>query len=191
MQNEKHNRMKYHEMWYFAKIIPKTVASDDNTNPSKAVAACKQQEKKEKRNPVKSTEVCRQSHILLAIRNFGRAQRVQSRQTGIKTVEQARKRISLQFGSAARGRDLVVEQRGQEIRVVLARHLAGEVAGRKLELVALGALLGELVGLLLEELEGVALVDLLALRGADAVARPLPELAAADFGGGGVLLWSC
>lgn len=56
-----------------------------------------------------------------------------------------------------------------------------------MELVALAGLLGQLVGLLLEKLERVSFVDALALRGCHAVADPLPELTAGDFGGGGIL----
>lgn len=91
---------------------------------------------------------------------------------------------------ASGGRDLVVEQTGQEVGVILTGDLAGEVASSKLELVALGALGGQLVGLLLQKTQGVGLVDLLAVRGGDAVVRPLPELRPGDFGGGGVLLFS-
>lgn len=54
-------------------------------------------------------------------------------------------------------------------------------------LVALGGLGRELLGLLLEQLEGVGLVDALALGRGHAVADPLPELAARHLGGGGVL----
>lgn len=54
-------------------------------------------------------------------------------------------------------------------------------------LVALASLVGELVGTLLEELEGVGLVDALAFGGVDAVADPLPELASGDFSGGSIL----
>lgn len=56
-----------------------------------------------------------------------------------------------------------------------------------MELVALGALGGQIVSDLLEELERIRLVDALALGSGDAVASPLPELRAGDFGGGGVL----
>lgn len=53
--------------------------------------------------------------------------------------------------------------------------------------VPLGALGGQIVGHLLEEAQGVGLVDLVALGRGDAVLDPLPELAAGDFGRGGVL----
>ena len=54
-------------------------------------------------------------------------------------------------------------------------------------LVALRRLGGQLLGLLLEQLERVRLVDLLATSGRDAVADPLPQLTAADLSGGGIL----
>lgn len=56
-----------------------------------------------------------------------------------------------------------------------------------MELVALRSLCGKTFGALFEELEGVGLVDALALSGRDAVLDPLPELASGDFGGGGIL----
>lgn len=56
---------------------------------------------------------------------------------------------------------------------------------------ALGRARGETLGALLEQAEGVGLVDLLALRRGDAVLDPLPELAAGDLGGGGVLPGWC
>lgn len=56
-----------------------------------------------------------------------------------------------------------------------------------MELVALASLGRELIGTLLEQLEGVGLVDALALRSGDAMASPLPQLAAGDFGGGSIL----
>lgn len=83
--------------------------------------------------------------------------------------------------------NLVVKQRGQEVGIVLASHLGGEVLSGKVELVALGSLGGELVCLLLEKLEGVRLVDALALGGGDAVLDPLPELGAGNLGGGSIL----
>ena len=97
---------------------------------------------------------------------------------------------NLELGSRQRvtsAGDLVVKERGQEVGIVLAGDLGSEVLSSKLELVALGSLGGELVGLLLEELEGVALVDALALGGGDAVLDPLPELGAGHLGGGGIL----
>lgn len=87
------------------------------------------------------------------------------------------------------GGDLIVEQTGQEVGVILTGDLASEVTSSKLELVAPGALGGQFVGLLLQKTQGVGLVDLLAVRGGDAVVRPLPELRAGDFGGGRVLLF--
>ena len=78
--------------------------------------------------------------------------------------------------------------RGQEIRIILARDLARKVLGRELELVAGRRLGGQLVRLLAEQAQRVGLVDAAALGGADAVPAPLPQLAAADLGGGGVLL---
>lgn len=93
--------------------------------------------------------------------------------------------------------------RCQEVGVILAGHLAGEVLCREVELVAGWGVGGQRVGALLEELEGVGLVDLLALSGGDAVLGPLPELTAGDLGGRGILpvigklvssevfLWAC
>jgi hypothetical protein len=77
--------------------------------------------------------------------------------------------------------------RCQEISIVLASDLAGKVLGSEVELVPLGGLGGQLLSLFLEELEGIGLVDALALGGRDAVLDPLPQLGAGDFGGGGVL----
>lgn len=77
--------------------------------------------------------------------------------------------------------------RSQEISIVLASDLAGKVLGSKVVLVALASLLGKVISALLEELEGVGLVDALALGGGDAVADPLPELASGDLGGGSIL----
>ncbi|KUI74487.1 hypothetical protein VM1G_11981 [Cytospora mali] len=57
----------------------------------------------------------------------------------------------------------------------------------QVELVALGRLLGQLVGLLLEQLQRISLVDALALGGGHGVADPLPELASGDLCGGGIL----
>lgn len=56
-----------------------------------------------------------------------------------------------------------------------------------MELVALGGLCSKALGALLEELEGVGLVDALALGGGDAVLDPLPELASGDFSRSGIL----
>jgi len=77
--------------------------------------------------------------------------------------------------------------RSQEVRVVLAGDLARKVLRREVELIALGRLGGELLGLLLEQLERVRLVDLLALGRRHAVPRPLPQLAARHLGRRGVL----
>ena len=87
-----------------------------------------------------------------------------------------------------RRRNLIIKQTRQEIRIILAGNLACEVPCRELELVALGPLGGETVGLLLQQTQRVLLVDLFPVRGADVVVGPLPELAAGDFGGCGVLL---
>lgn len=84
-------------------------------------------------------------------------------------------------------RNLIIQQRRQEIRIVLARDLAGKVLRRELKLVALGRLGSQLLRLLLEQLERVGLVDALALGRRHAVADPLPELGARDLGCGGVL----
>lgn len=56
-----------------------------------------------------------------------------------------------------------------------------------MELVALAGLLSQLIGLLLEQLERISLVDPLALRSRHAVADPLPELTAGNFGSSGIL----
>lgn len=80
--------------------------------------------------------------------------------------------------------------RGQEIRVVLASDLAREILRRQVIFVplrALRGLLGQFISLLLEQLERISLVDALALGGGDAVADPLPQLAARHLSGGGVL----
>jgi len=94
-------------------------------------------------------------------------------------------RTHLQLRSGPRAAnlgDLVVQQAGDEVRVVLAGDLAGEVLGREVELVALGRALRERVRLLAQQLQRVRLVDRLTLGGRDAVPAPLPELGAADFG---------
>ncbi len=54
--------------------------------------------------------------------------------------------------------------------------------------VPLGRLGGQLVRLLFEQFQRVGFVDLFAFGRRDAVFAPLPQLAAADFGGCGVLL---
>ena len=77
--------------------------------------------------------------------------------------------------------------RCQEVGVVLARDLGLEVLSREAKLVALRRLGSQLLGLLLEQLERVALINALALGGGDAVAHPLPELRARYLGCGGVL----
>ena len=56
-----------------------------------------------------------------------------------------------------------------------------------MELVALTSLCRKAVGALLEEFEGVGLVDALAFSRRDTVLDPLPELASGDFGRGGIL----
>lgn len=77
--------------------------------------------------------------------------------------------------------------RGQEVSVILARHLAREVLCGQVELVALGRLLGQLLRLLLKELERVGLVNALALGRRHAVADPLPQLASGHLRGSSVL----
>lgn len=77
--------------------------------------------------------------------------------------------------------------RGQEISVVLARHLAREVLRGQLEFVALGRLLGQIVGLLFQELERIGLVNALALGRSHTVADPLPQLASRYLRGSSVL----
>lgn len=91
-------------------------------------------------------------------------------------------------GTKDRGRD---HSRRQEISIVLAGNLPRKVLRRKPELVPLGALGRKLVRALGEQLEGVRLVDALALGRGDAVADPLPDLGAGDLGGRGVLPVSC
>ena len=91
-----------------------------------------------------------------------------------------------QLRSTARRRNLVVQQAGQEVGVVLARNLTGKVPSRKLELVTLRTLRGKAVSLLLQQTQGVALIHATALRGGDAVTRPLPQLATRNLGGGSV-----
>lgn len=77
--------------------------------------------------------------------------------------------------------------RRQEVGVILTGDLSGEVLGGKAELVTLRGLGGKRVGALGEKLEGVRLVNLLAFGGGDAMADPLPKLAAGDLGSGGIL----
>ena len=115
--------------------------------------------------------------------------------------------LNSQLRSRPKRRDLIIQQpvevvsnehtarmcarqnsRSQEVSVVLARDLAGEILGGQLELVTGRRLGDELSRLLLEETQRVRLVDAPALGGADAVPAPLPQLAAADLGGRGVLL---
>jgi hypothetical protein len=55
-------------------------------------------------------------------------------------------------------------------------------------LVTLGSLRRQLIGLFLEQPLRVRLVDFLAFGGLYAMPTPLPQLASAHFGGGGVLL---
>merc|ERR1719440_2479754 len=80
-----------------------------------------------------------------------------------------------------RARNLIVQQRSQELSVLLAGNLRLKVLGRKLVLVALAGLLLQLVGLLVQQLQRVAAVELLAALGRDAMAAPLPQLGPADF----------
>lgn len=80
--------------------------------------------------------------------------------------------------------------RCQEIGIILARDLPGKVLGRELEPIPLGRLGRKLSRACREELQVISLVHALPLRRDDAVAGPLPELAAGDFGGGGVLPFS-
>lgn len=79
------------------------------------------------------------------------------------------------------------DSRGKELGVVLAGDLGGEVLGRQLVLVALGGALLQLLRLLLQQLQGVVLVELLALGGRHAVLAPLPQLRARDLRRRGVL----
>ena len=55
-------------------------------------------------------------------------------------------------------------------------------------LVPVGRLGRQLVRLLFEQFQRVGFVDFFAFGGRDAVFAPLPQLAAGDFGGGGVFL---
>lgn len=80
-----------------------------------------------------------------------------------------------------------INLRSEEVGVVLASDLAREVLSSKVVLVALGTGSSELVGRLLEKLQGVGLVDALALGGGDTVLNPLPKLASGHLGGSGVL----
>ena len=79
------------------------------------------------------------------------------------------------------------DSRSQKVGVLLARHLAGKVLRGEMVLVPLGRARGQAVGALLEELERVGLVYLVALGRGDAVLNPLPELAPGHLGGGGIL----
>ena len=85
-------------------------------------------------------------------------------------------------GGGADGGDLVVEQAGQEVGVVLAGDLCGEVLGGEGELVAGGRLGPQLLRLLLQQPQRVRLVHLLALRRRHPVLDPLPELRPRYFG---------
>lgn len=105
-------------------------------------------------------------------------------QSGTNTLTTRR----LQFRRSTRGRDLIVQQTGKEVRIILTRHLTGKVTGRQLVLVALGGLGGQAVGLLLKQTQSVGLVDLLAIGAGDLVVHPLPELRPGHFGGSGILL---
>lgn len=60
--------------------------------------------------------------------------------------------------------------------------------GCKLILVAFGRIGRQIIRLLSEKLQRIRFVDLLTFCGDDTMATPLPELAAANFGGGGVFL---
>lgn len=87
--------------------------------------------------------------------------------------------VRSKLGSSRRGTDvgdLVVEEAGEELGIVLAGDLGAKVLRGELVLVALWRLAGELVGLLAEQPGGVGLVDRLALGSLDAVTAPLPEL---------------
>jgi hypothetical protein len=76
----------------------------------------------------------------------------------------------------------------QELSIVLAGNLTRKVLCGKLVLIALRAIGRELVGLLMQQLECIGLVDLLALGRLHAMFAPLPKLGAGDFGSCGVLL---
>lgn len=80
-----------------------------------------------------------------------------------------------------------VDLRSQEISIILSGDLSGEVLSSQAVLVTLLALGGQLIRLLLQQLQRVRLVDLLALGGVDAVLHPLPQLTTTHFGGSGVL----
>ena len=90
--------------------------------------------------------------------------------------------VSLRHVERVLGSDL----RGQEVGVLLASHLSGEVLCRKLELVALGRVLLQLGSLLVEQLQGILLVHLLAALGGYTVLAPLPQLRARDLSSRGV-----
>lgn len=74
----------------------------------------------------------------------------------------------------ADGRDLVIQERGEEVGVVLAGDLGREVLAGECVLVSLGGIGCELLRLLLEQAQRVRLVDLLALGRRHAVTHPLP-----------------
>jgi len=77
--------------------------------------------------------------------------------------------------------------RSQEVGVLLASHLSGKILRRELELVALGGVLLQFGGLLVEQLQGVLLVHLLAALGGDTVLAPLPQLRARNLSSRSVL----
>jgi hypothetical protein len=77
--------------------------------------------------------------------------------------------------------------RSQEFGVILASHLALEVLGCKVELVALGCLVAQCLGLLVKKLECVVFGHLLSLGSLYVVPRPLPELTPRYLGGSSIL----
>jgi hypothetical protein len=88
----------------------------------------------------------------------------------------------LEFGSGSIYRcDLVVQQAGEEVGVVLAGDLEGEVPSGELVLVTGWCLLRQSVRDLLKDLKVVLLRDLLTLGGGRAMLGPLPELSTNQY----------
>lgn len=95
----------------------------------------------------------------------------------------------IKLSRTARRRDLIVQQAGQELGILLASHLGSKVSCSQLELVTARALGSQVFSLLLQQTQGVRLVDLLAVRRRGVVARPLPQLATRHFGRSSILLF--
>ena len=95
---------------------------------------------------------------------------------------------SSQLRGWSHGSNLIIQERSQEISILFSRDLTGEVLRRQMKLIAFRGFGGEFVGLLFEQFLSVRFVDFLAFGCGDAVFAPLPELAAADFCCGCVLL---